>query len=242
MARAKPNPVEMRADMPSALWGSGGTGYNGFGTAAPDTLQGMSTLATFTDRAPTSTPYGDFVAPDPNATSKAMAFRAAEGQKAIERSAAARGTLLNGGTLKALEGFRQGLASTEYDNDFNRALSAYETNRATNQQNFGQSLASFGGNLDAFGANTNAALGWGRLGLDSTLAGYDRGYQASRDAISDDFATRAADDARNAYRQQVAQAQANAFAPPQAPRAVFQASKPTSKPRPWWAQGPDYAR
>lgn len=155
--------------------------------------------SSFTLAAPTPTPYGDFVAPDPNATSKAMQFRAAEGQKAIERSAAARGTLLNGGTLKALEDFRQGLASTEYGNDFNRALSVYDTNRATNQQNFGQSLASFGGNLNAFGANTNAALDWGRLGLDSTLAGYDRGYQASRDAMADQRGNTAA----NMYAQEV---------------------------------------
>jgi hypothetical protein len=47
-------------------------------------------------------------------------FRFKEGQKALERSAASRGTLLTGGTLKALASFGQGLASTEFGNIFNR--------------------------------------------------------------------------------------------------------------------------
>lgn len=47
-------------------------------------------------------------------------FRLEEGQKALERSAAARGTLLGGGTLKALERYAQGTASEEYGAAFNR--------------------------------------------------------------------------------------------------------------------------
>ena len=50
------------------------------------------------------------------------AFRMAEGQKALERSAAARGGLLSGGTLKATERFGQDLASQEYGNAFERYL------------------------------------------------------------------------------------------------------------------------
>lgn len=48
------------------------------------------------------------------------AFRAAEGQKAINASAAAHGGALSGGVLKALEKYRQGVASQEYQNAFNR--------------------------------------------------------------------------------------------------------------------------
>jgi len=48
------------------------------------------------------------------------AFRLSEGQKALERSAAARGGLLSGGTGKALQRFGQDYGSQEYTNAFNR--------------------------------------------------------------------------------------------------------------------------
>lgn len=48
------------------------------------------------------------------------AFRMAEGAKALERSAAARGGLNSGGTLKALTRYSQGVASDEFTNAYNR--------------------------------------------------------------------------------------------------------------------------
>jgi hypothetical protein len=47
-------------------------------------------------------------------------FRQSEGLKALERSAAARGNLLSGSTLKGVQRFGQDLASQEYQNAFNR--------------------------------------------------------------------------------------------------------------------------
>lgn len=47
-------------------------------------------------------------------------FRMQEGQKALERSAAARGGLNSGGTLKALSRYGQDYASNEYGNAYNR--------------------------------------------------------------------------------------------------------------------------
>lgn len=47
-------------------------------------------------------------------------FRMQEGQKALERSAAARGGLQSGGTLKALSRYGQDYASNEYNNAYNR--------------------------------------------------------------------------------------------------------------------------
>ncbi len=47
-------------------------------------------------------------------------FRMAEGQKALERSAAARGGLQSGGTMKALSRYGQDYASGEYQNAYNR--------------------------------------------------------------------------------------------------------------------------
>jgi len=47
-------------------------------------------------------------------------FRLDQGTQALERSAAARGGLLSGGTLKDLTDYQQGSASQEYGNAFNR--------------------------------------------------------------------------------------------------------------------------
>lgn len=47
-------------------------------------------------------------------------WRLEQGQKALERSAAARGSVLGGGTLKALTRYAQGAASTEYQAAFDR--------------------------------------------------------------------------------------------------------------------------
>lgn len=67
------------------------------------------------------------------------AFRMSEGMKGLERSAAARGGLLSGGTLKGIQRFGQDLASQEYTNAFNR----YQTERNA-RLNPLQSLAGFG--------------------------------------------------------------------------------------------------
>ena len=58
---------------------------------------------------------GDKFQQDPGAQ-----FRQAESLKALERSAAARGNLLSGSTLKGITRFSQDLASQEYQNAFNR--------------------------------------------------------------------------------------------------------------------------
>lgn len=66
-------------------------------------------------------------------------FRMSEGMKALERSAAARGGLLSGATMKGIQRFGQDLGSQEYMNAFNR----YQTERAARLQPL-QSLAGVG--------------------------------------------------------------------------------------------------
>lgn len=66
-------------------------------------------------------------------------FRLSEGQKALERSAAARGNLLSGGTGKALTRYGQEMGSQEYMNAFNR----YQAERSA-RLNPLQSLAGVG--------------------------------------------------------------------------------------------------
>lgn len=48
------------------------------------------------------------------------AFRQAEGMKAIERSAAARGGVLSGGAMRGIQRYGQGIASEEYGKAFDR--------------------------------------------------------------------------------------------------------------------------
>lgn len=96
---------------------------------------GMTALNKLTPLATEYTPFGmaQFQA-DPG-----YGFRLSEGQKALERSAAARGGLMSGAALKAATRFGQDMGSQEYMNAFNR----YQTERAARLQPL-QSLAGVG--------------------------------------------------------------------------------------------------
>jgi hypothetical protein len=119
---------------------SGNTGAQGYGSAARDFSM------------------SDFQA-DPG-----YAFRLSEGTKALERSAAARGGLLSGGTGKALQRFGQELGSQEYTNAFNR----YQTNRA----NLLQPLQSLSGQGQST-ANTIGNYGQTMVGdINQSLSNY----------------------------------------------------------------------
>lgn len=90
-------------------------------------------------------------------------FRMAQGQKAIERSAAARGGLQSSGTLQAENKFGQDLASQEYQNAYNRFT-------GNQQQRFGQlsTLANMGqgavSGLNQYGANNAQVMGGNVMG------------------------------------------------------------------------------
>ncbi len=86
-------------------------------------------------------------------------FRLGEGLKGIERGAAARGTLLTGGTQKALERYGQDYASGEFGNIFGRNLSLAQLgeNAAAGVGNFGSQFAANSGNLLTQQGNANAA-------------------------------------------------------------------------------------
>ena len=96
------------------------------------------------------------------------AFRQSEGMKALERSAAARGNLLSGSTMKGIQRFGQDLASQEYQNAFNR----YQVERAArlnplqslmgSGQSAANTLTSAAGNLGQGLAQTELAAGQAR--------------------------------------------------------------------------------
>jgi len=67
------------------------------------------------------------------------AFRLSEGMKALDRTAAARGGLLSGATLKGAQRYGSDLASQEYQNAFNR----YQANRAQQAQEYGNAFNRF---------------------------------------------------------------------------------------------------
>lgn len=62
------------------------------------------------------------------AASPGYEFRVAEGNKAMDRSAASRGMLMSGAQMKALTRYNQDVASDEYTNAFNRNVVARTNN------------------------------------------------------------------------------------------------------------------
>lgn len=107
-------------------------------------------------------------------------FRMSEGMKALERSAAARGGLLSGGTGKALQRFGQEMGSQEYQNAFNR----YQTERAARLQplqslaGVGQTAANtLGAQAGQFGSNLAETIGAGAQARAS-------GYMGAANAIT----------------------------------------------------------
>lgn len=114
-------------------------------------------------------------------TDPGYAFRLSEGMKALDRTAAARGGLLSGATLKGAERFNQGLASDEYQ----RAYERYNTNRA-NQLNPLMGYAT-GPGMSATAASSNAAQNFGtQTGQNLQDIGTARasGYLGSANALS----------------------------------------------------------
>ncbi len=120
------------------------------------------------------------------------AFRMSEGMKALERSAAARGGLLGGATLKGAQRFGQDLASQEYQNAYNRALTQYNAavqregtgyNRLAALAGVGQTATSAlssaagqtGANLGNLyynaGQSAGASRASGYMGMANTLTG-----------------------------------------------------------------------
>ena len=92
-------------------------------------------------------------------------FRMAEGVKALDRSAAARGGLLSGATLKGVQRYGQDLGSQEYGNAFNRYVTRFNANTGERNQLYnrlagvagtGQTTA---GQLASQGANMAGNVG-----------------------------------------------------------------------------------
>lgn len=130
------------------------------------------------------------------------AFRLAQGMKALNAGAAAKGNLLSGGTVKAGQRYAQDYASNEYGNVYNRALGEYQQGYnefqqgQTNQYNRLASLAGLGqttaaqlntAGTQAAGNNSSILLNSAnQIGNQLNNAGYARGsgYINANNAIT----------------------------------------------------------
>lgn len=90
-------------------------------------------------------PTGDDVLKDPS-----FQFRLDQGRKALEASAAGRGVLRSGGTLKDVLSYGQNFGSQEYGNVWNRALQEYDTNRGNAADMWSKQ---YGQRQDVYGSN-----------------------------------------------------------------------------------------
>jgi hypothetical protein len=98
-------------------------------------------------------------------------FRLSEGQKALDRQAAARGGLISGSALKAATRYGQDMGSQEYNSSFNRYLAQRnaELNPLQSLAGMGQTTAT---NLGTMGAQNAATMGnYATSGAASSAAG-----------------------------------------------------------------------
>lgn len=107
-------------------------------------------------------------------------FRLAEGQRALERSAAARGGALGGGSLRALTRYGQDYASGEYQNAYNRWNSDQTNrfNRLASLSGIGQTATRDVANM---GMTTAGNIGANQLAAGNAAAA---GYVGQANAIN----------------------------------------------------------
>ena len=123
-------------------------------------------------------PGGDLVRPFAMSDYQAdpgYGFRMSEGMKALDRSAASRGNLLSGSTLKGAERFGQDMASQEYNNAYNR----YVGNQAT-QRNALAGLTGFAPTASSAMQAGDTAYGSNAANLASNTANAMAGAGATR--------------------------------------------------------------
>ncbi len=102
--------------------------------------------------------------------SPAYQFRMNQGNQAVQQGAAAKGSLLTGGTLKDMQDYSQGLASTEFGNQWDRDYRLSALNSGISEGNAGRTLT---GLSSLMGQGFDAARGMG--GYDNQAGNYQAG-------------------------------------------------------------------
>lgn len=206
-------------DFAGAAGGGGGVNYGNFAPftqqfQAPDMLNlggpaGLSYIpnapqyqAPAYKQAPAFS-YGDFQAPTAatEQNDPGYQFRLNEGARAMQQSAAAKGTLDTGGTLGDLLKYGQDYASNEFQNVYNRALQTYGTNRQNaqdiyntnyqtqyqdpNQYNFAASQAQFAPQMQAWQTMAQAGQRQNELNYANAWNQYQGNYNIYRNNQND---------------------------------------------------------
>jgi hypothetical protein len=156
------------------------------------------------------TPWSSFYAPSAADLQNSPGYqsRLALDQQARERSAAARGSILSGGTQLELGRAAQDYASNEYNNLFNQSLATRGQNvqeqgqqfnqaLAGQQQNFGQYATQAGLDLGARQQNFNEGQG----SFANALAAYQTNYNTFQGGVNNALAGR--QQAENEYQANV---------------------------------------
>ncbi len=182
----------------------GGDGGGGGGGSAPtpagSTVGDISQFPTFNP--PTPTPQQGLSAPSPysftpfvNGTFTAPTLEEAQnqpgykfglqqGQQALENSAAARGTLRGGGTLKDLFGYTNAAAEQNYGNVFNQDLTTFNTNEGNR---FGAWAANTGQGKIAYDTNWGTAKDVNASGNAANQQNYTNAYQNAAGVFNPQF-------------------------------------------------------
>lgn len=144
-----------------------------------------------------STYQGANLDPSQIANDPGYQFRMEQGQQALQRSAAAKGGLNSGGFMKGLANYSQGLASTEYQNAWNRN---FQNAQAQNQFNLTQGQNAYNqmyglANMGLGATNSLAQLGSNYANNMSNLQVGMGNSKAARDVASTYYAGKAGSDA-----------------------------------------------
>ena len=200
---------------PSA-WGGGGTMTGAFGPppawqdyTAPGMGPNVPDIPDY--QAPEKFTYGEYDAPDPFsfdpfqkpdpaavAADPSYQFRLNEGERALQASASARGTLRTGGTLKDINAWAQDFATQEYDKIYGRAMDEwrqkYDTSMGAYTTNANVGLGAYNANranaADIY--KTNADVGYNAWNANSGKAMdlYNANYGQFQDSVKNNqFAT-----------------------------------------------------
>ena len=160
--------------------------YGGFGfeEAAPTAYQPGAVFAperfAFAEQGPGAFQYAAFVPPTAESVTQDPAYqrRLAEGRKALETSAASKGLLRTGATLKSLSDYAQQQASDEYARAYQRQLGEYQMGRAGAKEEYEAGRQSY---LDRY----NRAYQEYLTNLENQRFGYSTAEQQRRQASED---------------------------------------------------------
>ncbi len=164
---------------------NGGGGFQ-FPTFTPPTYQGPGAYNPGQYQAPQPFSYQDFQAPTLEQAQSQPGYQFArdQGQKALENSAAARGMLRSGGTLKDLFSWGDQFAQQNYGNVFNQNAQVYNTNRQNAADNYNTNVAN---QLSAYGVNNQAGLGAYNANLTGANQNFQNNFQGAAAQFNPQF-------------------------------------------------------